>query len=228
MSRFSNLGYTPLDIPGIEFDNHLLESTMSKIGISHHPYGDIWQAITVLGRASDFQDPISCYSAWKARYDTQGKVFVNHNIVSDLLVPILHLINQLPYDVCTFAQILSQKTDVPPHQDVVYESSVDAHDGVYTDNTVGEPEPAGLKILLSQKSVRSFYLMKDAKSKRDFIRVPEDTNCFAINERTFFHGAKHPKQFKFIISTFGIIDRVKHSNLITKSVEKYKDYTIWY
>lgn len=225
---FSNLAYVPLDIPGIDFSLTELNDLFSKHALNHYPYPHIWDAFCVTGRVNDWNDPVDTDRAWNERYILTGDVSFNPYLPEKLKNDLEFMLDHLPYKKCTFAQILSQKITVAPHQDGLYNPSENVKDAVYRGpgGFNNEPEPAGLKVMLTHKNVKCFYLSEKAGSPRQFIRLPDDTNCFAINERTFFHGAKYLGEPKYILSTFGIIDPDKHTTLIEKSLKKYSEYAI--
>lgn len=225
---FENLAYVPLDIPAIEFDLIELNTLFSNNGLPHHPYPHIWDALAACGRIQNFDDPIDCDRAWNERYILEGDVLFNPHLSSSLRDSLKFMLDNLPYKKYTFAQILSQKITVAPHQDGLYNPSENVRDAVYRGpgGFNNEPEPAGLKVMLTHRGAKCFYLSEKAGSLRNFIRLPEDTNCFAINERKFFHGAKYLGEPKYILSTFGIIDIDKHVEIISRSLKKYEEYAI--
>lgn len=225
---FSNLAYVPLDIPGIDFQVDQLNQLFAEHALPHHPYPHIWDAFCVIGRVNNWKDPIDTDRAWNERYILEGEVPFNPNLPRKLKEDLEFMLNHLPYKKCTFAQILSQKITVAPHQDGLYNPTENVKDAVYKGpgGFNNEPEPAGLKVMLTHKNAKCFYLSEKAGSTRNFIKIPEDTNCFAINERTFFHGAKYIGEPKYILSTFGIIDTARHEEIIKRSLKKYHEYTI--
>lgn len=228
MINFSTLAYVPLDIPAINFNLEDLNTLFSSYKLPHHPYPHIWDAFCACGRVNTWNDPIDTDRAWNERYILEGNVPFNPYLPEGLKSDLKFMLDRLPYKKYTFAQILSQKITVAPHQDGLYNPTEAVRDAVYRGpgGFNDEPEPAGLKVMLTHKSARCFYLSEKAGSTRNFIRIPDDTNCFAINERTFFHGAKYLGEPKYILSTFGIIDPDKHHELIARSLEKYHEYAI--
>lgn len=225
---FKGLAYVPLDIPAIDFQLEDFNSLFASHGLPHYPYPHIWDAFCACGRVNKWDDPIDTDRAWNERYILEGDVSFNPNLPEKMKNDLKFILGNLPYKKYTFAQILSQKITVAPHQDGLYNPSENVKDAVYRGpgGFNDEPEPAGLKVMLTHKDARCFYLSERAGSLRNFIRLPDDTNCFAINERTFFHGAKYLGEPKYILSTFGIIDPDKHKDIIERSVKKYADYTI--
>ena len=73
---------------------------------------------------------------------------------------------------------------------------------------------------------KSFYVKIDGK--RRFVELPETTNCFMINEHDILHGSIMPKEDKYIVSCYGIIDEVKHRQVIEGGLGKYGDYGIYF
>lgn len=230
-NSFSSLAYVPLDLPKVEVSYWMLKSFFKKKGLPHYPYPSLWQAVTLTGAIKNFQDPLECDTAWNNRYKFQKKnIKINPFIPLEISKPLLDQIALLPYEVCSFSQILSQQTDIPPHKDGFYEDKNCVRNALKENplNFGGQPEPAGLKIMLSHKLKKCFYVCKSLKSNRVFVTFPNNTNTFACNEREFFHGSKHPKEPKFILSTFGIINKDKHLDLIKKSIKKYNEQAIWF
>lgn len=225
---FKDLAYVPLDIPAIDFQLEDFNNLFASHSLPHYPYPHIWDALCACGRVNKWDDPIDTDRAWNERYIFEGDVSFNPNLPEKMKNNLKFILDHLPYKKYTFAQILSQKITVAPHQDGLYNPSENVKDAVYRGpgGFNDEPEPAGLKVMLTHKNARCFYLSERAGSPRNFIRLPSDTNCFAINERMFFHGAKYLGEPKYILSTFGIIDPEKHKAIIERSLKKYADYTI--
>ena len=225
---YENLAYVPLDIPSVEFNLDDLADLFLNHGMNHYPYPHIWDAFCVCGRVEDWKNPIDTDRAWNERYILDGDVPFNPHLPTALQIKLKFILDRLPYKKYTFAQVLSQKITVAPHQDGLYNPTENVKDAVYRGpgGFNNEPEPAGLKVMLTHKHAKCFYLSEKAGSARKFIRLPDDTNCFAINERTFFHGAKYLGEPKYILSTFGIIDPERHAEIIKRSLGKYYEYAI--
>jgi hypothetical protein len=225
---FDKLAFTPLDLPRYDIDYEELHSLVQLHGKTHQPYPELWHSYTVCGRMKDFDNAWECDDCWNKRYEPDGEVKFNPHTPDHINIIFKKLLDNLPYKRYTFAQILSQKKNVPPHQDGLYDVAKSVRNAVYEGavDFNGEPEPAGLKIMLSHRDVKSFYVMKTPGSKKQFIKLPDDTSSFAINERSFWHGARKPPTQKYILSTFGIIDQKKHKELVERSYQKYYDYAI--
>jgi|688.fasta_scaffold73397_4 hypothetical protein len=60
-----------------------------------------------------------------------------------------------------------------------------------------------------------------------FFQLPESTNWFAYNDKHCWHGSIYnPEHPKLLIQLYGAI--FKNKELLTNSIEKYKEYTISY
>ena len=192
------IAYLPLDIPKFNLSYIIENYTFHP----HNKWPQAWNCLPVCGK-TDKWDANSFYDAYVNRYES-GEVKWN--------VPELQEILQYYPGEVTHAQVLNQKSIIVAHKD--------------TPIVKKQVEPNGFKILMNDKLEKSFFVK--IHGKRKFIDLPETTNCFTINEHEILHGAMMPKQDKYIVSCFGIIDEVKHKNLIDRSLEKYEKYGIYF
>ena len=58
---------------------------------------------------------------------------------------------------------------------------------------------------------------------------PLDPNypCTIFNDSDIMHGADAPDDERIIMSTFGVIDKDKHLELIERSLAKFPDRALW-
>ncbi len=192
------IAYLPLDIPKFNLSYIIENYTFHP----HNKWPQAWNCLPVCGK-TDKWDANSFYDAYVNRYES-GEVKWN--------VPELQEILQYYPGEVTHAQVLNQKSIIVAHKD--------------TPIVKKQVEPNGFKILMNDKLEKSFFVK--IHGKRKFIDLPETTNCFTINEHEILHGAMMPKQDKYIVSCFGIIDEAKHKNLIDRSLEKYGKYGIYF
>lgn len=211
------IAYCPLDLPAIEVDEDLLELIVDHYDTGHHD--KLWKAFPLIGKCDVFDNAEKFEKAWEKRYTSDGKIKINPIAEKHFPELIQHLLN-LPMTV-THAQILSQVKDIPKHFDMKHKDGkfIDDH----PENLINEP--AGIKILLNCRNEKSFYICKSFDSDPIFIELPEDTNTFAINEKTFPHGAKMLNKRKFIVSVFGFFTDEKNK-LIERSLKKYSSHAI--
>jgi len=218
----SNIAYCPLDIPKINIDEKLLTLLVDKHNTGHHD--NLWKCLPLMGRVnsqSDFQNSQAFEKAWEIRYDEQG-VVLNNELVYDQLKSLFDHISSLPL-IVTHAQILSQIADVGKHYDMKHEAKVFKDDYPEVNKF---HEPAGYKILLNNFNVDSFYVAEKFGAKEMYIKLPEDTNTFVINEKTYPHGATKPPTPKFVVSIFGLIKTIEHKELVKQSYKKYSNFAI--
>ena len=219
---FKNLAYTPIDLPNLLLDEKLL------IDIVNLDYtganGGLWLWLPLIGRVESqecFQNPALFEKSYGLRYRETGEVIINEYAYTKLK-PLYDHMQLLPLEI-THAQIVSQTADTGQHFDLkkINNEFFDDYPGVNDCN-----EPASYRILLNQFDKESFYVAENFGQSNHYIHLPADTNTFAFNEKTYLHGADKLENPKFIVVIFGLIDTVKHLELVKRSKEKYKKYTI--
>lgn len=218
---YSKIAFSPLNIPKIIINEEVLNFLVDKFNTGHHD--KIWKAVPLCGRVekqSDFLIAEKIEEAWEKRYQSEGTVCINEEIY-DYITPLYEHLKKLPLTI-THAQILNQYRDVPRHYDMKHKNKnfIDDYPNV-------KKEPNGFKILLNCFDIKSFYVCETFKSDPIFIKLPEDSNTFVINEKTFPHGAIKPFQrSKYVVSIFGLVHDNVYTNLLNESIKKYKDYVI--
>ena len=192
------IAYLPLDIPKLN-----LEYIIKKYEFHpHNKWPEAWNCLPVCGKTDKF-DADSFYDAYVNRYEP-GEVKWNVPELQEIL-------SYYPGEV-THAEILNQKQSIVAHKDwpIIKE----------------QVEPNGFKVIMNRTLEKSFYVKIDGK--RRFVELPETTNCFMINEHDILHGSIMPKEDKYIVSCYGIIDEVKHRQVIEGGLGKYGDYGIYF
>jgi hypothetical protein len=192
------IAYLPLDIPKFN-----LEYIIKKYEFHpHNKWPEAWNCLPVCGKTDKF-DADSFYDAYVNRYEP-GEVKWNVPELQEIL-------SYYPGEV-THAEILNQKQSIVAHKDwpIIKE----------------QVEPNGFKVIMNRTLEKSFYVKIDGK--RRFVELPETTNCFMINEHDILHGSIMPKEDKYIVSCYGIIDEVKHRQVIEGGLGKYGDYGIYF
>lgn len=224
--NFSKIAYCPVDIEKLCVDITVVEKLMSDYDTGHHD--GLWRALPICGivdSQDDFHNAEAFERAWERRYDTDGEVSYSQ-VITNALPQVIEHFHKLPLTI-THAQILSQIADVGKHYDLKNDNG---QPGSYIDDSPGlndHNEPCSYKILLNHWNTLSFYVAEGFGKSNHYIRLPESTNTFVINEKTYPHGAKMPDTPKYIISIFGrIIDSSRHLALIEKSAIKFSDYVI--
>lgn len=217
-----NVAYVPLDIPQINVPEEMLWKEFYELQHNNYHW-DYWKSLVVKGYVKDWSDSYSNEVGFRARFDSSKTPLWNPNLSPTLLEYFQKVLSALPFSDCKFAEVHGQQAMVPPHQDI--ESALNCYDVDADENA--EPEPAGLKVMLTHKNRKSFFVLDNKpKSIRKYISFPEETNSFAINERKFLHGAKYLGEAKLILTTFGFINKEKHKEMIERSIKKFNDYVI--
>lgn len=80
----------------------------------------------------------------------------------------------------------------------------------------------------SDKPQWYFTKPNDMEGQRTYATLPEDTNWFAYNDRNSWHGTDFdPYNKKILLQVFGYATPYNTpSDLLNRSIEKYKNYTI--
>lgn len=87
-------------------------------------------------------------------------------------------------------------------------------------------EPRRYNILLTEPEHNTFWL-EDGKGGEVRPNSSKEYPMFAFNNTDVLHGTKPITKFKLMMGIVGIIDEEKHIELITRSVNKFPDKTIW-
>lgn len=125
-------------------------------------------------------------------------------------------IEQFPFQELTVAIIQTQIGYIQPHQDDLDEFA----------STITEPRR--FFIHLTDPTKTTLFLCKD-EDGRDCVtpKIHKEWPCYAFNNDTAWHGATKGDRVRMIINTAGIIDPVKHKELIERSVDKFKDEVLY-
>tara|TARA_E500000178_G_scaffold343221_1_gene389652 strand:- start:1168 stop:1770 length:603 start_codon:yes stop_codon:yes gene_type:complete len=126
------------------------------------------------------------------------------------------LYNHLPYNDVVYVNFLEQKIPCQLHQDV----------GSRPDK---EDEPGTYKAFMVYDKPLMYFQKEKAVEDKVYIKHPNElTKWFAINNYDALHAADLPEapDRKIIMTILGKLDVGKHHKILSRSLEKYKDYTI--
>ena len=210
------LAYLPIDIeidwPDEEkildwFNAHkLLDTDYWEYQENRHA----WAMVSTCKEPKDWRrfDP----TMWNNRRTSgQNDGILFHPGFEDEFPSLANCIRQLPFKQLTVSGFLYQLGEIPPHQDTF---------------DPNEPtEPRRYSIYLTDPKYNTFYVSKDNSSKKYYPELI--TPCFTFNNSSCYHGAVATERPKIILTTAGIIDNDKHKKLLERSLEKYRDNTIW-
>lgn len=214
------IAYTPIDLPCkvpdynslIDYikDNHFtnLESTYGYPSLlcplaSRYPVKN-WRDVT-----ENFSD----HAVGFEQKDNYQLFFPPG--VTELFPTLFELLYSLPYKQIIGAGLNLQTKTLPAHRDEILD---------YSDPL----SPERYNVLLSPHyGQNSFFVSKDGNIK-DYPVILEDYPVYAFNNKDFYHGADPVLDNRIIMICSGIIDHERHTDLINRSAEKFKDYVIRY
>ncbi len=86
-----------------------------------------------------------------------------------------------------------------------------------------ENEPCGYRILLNGNRKNKLYVVKD--NQKVYCEMPEDTDVYVLGHTSTMHGVEDDTD-RWTIFTHFEIDSVRHNELLSRSLQKYKEYAI--
>lgn len=167
--------------------------------------------------------PKNNFHVWnfqKLTYSTGGKYGPNNlkEEYREIFPSLCQFIDQLPFTNLSNAKINLQTSATKMHVDFVK-----PQDGQRLLESITGNEPCGYRIVI--------------KGRKDVIKIknndqivtammPEDTDCYVINQSSCEHLVlEDPGRITVYVT--GFMDKESHSNLISKSLDRFGDYAIW-
>lgn len=212
-----NLVYTPIDIPCKLQDEQKILNWFHRHCLTSDDYWEYqsgrhkWAMVSTSKEPKDWR--IYDKDMWENRrvkQDIVPDIFL-HPGFEDEFPEIANVIKQLPFKQLSVTGMLYQIGDIPLHND--------------TQDPNNPTEPRRYTIYLTNPDHNTFYF--DIKGEKVFPKIHKDYCCFVFNNRDVQHGALKIDREKIILTAAGIIDDEKHEQLLTRSIEKFKDYLIY-
>jgi hypothetical protein len=169
----------------------------------------------------DWLDPKLAMEHYNNRWNSrpgQGRYLFD---IEKILPEIPYMINQLPYKELTQVFMMYQKNHVDPHYDSEIGDTYEDPSEISIDN-----EPHRINILLTNHGEKNFYLSEFKNSERIYPKITKEKSCYAYVERYYWHGSDYTKSGRYLLSTFGIVDKEKHKKMIADSVLTYPEEII--
>lgn len=85
-------------------------------------------------------------------------------------------------------------------------------------------EPCGYRILIAGKRSNALYVIDNGN--KIYCDMPNDTDVYVLGHTSTLHGVEDDPGRQTIFIHIEI-DSEKHSNILRRSIEKYKQYAIW-
>ena len=203
---FDDYYFIPLDIPLLEYNRNEILTFFdnNKVRVDDpvsEPLGQPWNIVWL----------------WK-----RDQV-IFENFVEGLFHNIYDVFGELPHDYINNVALLEQVIDVKPHCDVSKEVNVGLGPSSYR------------CMLLNDEPNSTFYFRegirwKDTLQTKEIYPVlPANTNCFTINNYITMHGSHmptNPLSRKIMLTVWGNVHKLKHYNLLKRSIEKNKEFCL--
>jgi hypothetical protein len=196
-----NLFWLPLDLPKFEYSNEIIADFKGKF-IPANASAFLAQKLTEDG-------PPYATSKWRndlTESQSKLKEYIDMHLPFDALVNI--------------------KVHHPHRKGTLHVDFAVPRDNLELFKNNKENEPCGYRLVLSGE--RSGDLTIKNSSGDQYPKLPNDTDWYAIGSTNVLHSITHSCPDRYIIFCHGWINREKHDLIISKSLEKYKDYAIWF
>lgn len=205
------IAYTPIDIsikiPNEDvlkryfFDNHIINLKETT------GYSSLLCALVSRNPVNDWRDAGQIFA------DHTGKELYYAPGVKEIFPDLVDFVHSLPYKELIGVVLNLHKEYLPPHQDE------------YINEDIVGPERYNV-LLTSHYGQDSFFICKEKDSEKLYPKILKEYPVYAFSNNKVFHGADTVLDDRIILICAGILDKEKHQDLISRSVEKFKDYVI--
>jgi hypothetical protein len=177
-------------------------------------YTSMLCAVASRDQIQNWRDPLEVFSNSDYNIIESPQLHFAPN-VETLFPEIKQILKMLPYKQILGAALSMHTNHLPTHRDDI--------------DTTNPMSPERYNVLLSPHYAQeSFYITKDQDSKKDYPVILKDYPIYAFNNKDTYHGADIILDRRIILICSGIIDADLHTELINRSVNKFKDYVIQY
>lgn len=212
----SEVIFTPVDIPPIPNKEKILERFNAP------DFYVWWNEETLLG-VKEHNNPLGRPQQW-----TQE--------AKDNYPELLEWIETyIPCDELYYIRIARASQAIPPHIDGNAVNPTHKHHLAITQEALDhilENEPVGYRFVVAGAKDK-LYMCKEYDYTKDmswqektYCTVPEDTDCFLINNQTQPHGVDEDSDDRLVGFILGKVNPEKHKALLEQSVNKYKDFVV--
>jgi hypothetical protein len=210
--------YTPVDIPCQVPDQSLLVDFVKNNCITNlkdtFGYTSLLAGLVTRYPVANWRDANNVFS--ENNYEIYKEYSLNYAPrVIELFPELIEILHSLPYKQIIGAALSLHTTDLPPHHD-----DIDV-------NLPSAPERYNV-LLTPHYGQDSFFLCREINGKRSYPKILKDYPIYAFSDRNVYHGADAVLDNRVIMICSGIIDEIKHQELIKRSVDKFKDCVIEY
>jgi hypothetical protein len=86
-------------------------------------------------------------------------------------------------------------------------------------------EPCGYRMVIAGRRNEHLYVEKNKEVIYPYL--PDTTDWYIIGSTNVPHGLNGIDTDRFILFCHGYINKEKHHSILSRSIDKYKDYAIW-
>lgn len=135
----------------------------------------------------------------------------------------------LPFNSIGEIIFVTQTDDITDHVDIFGDNNSITYYKKYI-----SIEPKEYRVIIQDdssilKTQNNFYVAKDFEGKKHYLNFPPATNSFVLNSSCCYHGSSYHKGlFKTTLVIHGELNQNAHHNLLQRSIEKYREYTIYF
>jgi hypothetical protein len=174
-----------------------------------------WDIIPVRSRSTEKEwfDTTALKTLMNNRYIPNSEESRYMFDIDKVFPEIPHMLEQLPFKEFTMVTMLLQTSYVPHHMDP-------HHDDVIPDlyEISIENEPHRYNIQLTHLNENAFFVSESRNGPKIYPNITKEKPCFAFCERYHWHGSDYIGENKIQLSVFGIVDRLKHKDMIIKNL----------
>lgn len=222
------IAYLPINIDVRLPDKQVLIDYCTKYAIPkpdvQKDKAEYWNIVPVRSRISneDWNDAPKLKSAMHHRYVPNMGPSKYNNDIDKIIPEIPYMLEQLPFKEFTMVTILWQTAYVPAHLDPHYDDIVPDPYEISLDN-----EPHRYNILLTEHGKPGFFVQENKHGEKIFPNITAEKPCYAFCERYHWHGSEFIDPHKMQLVVFGLVDRVRHKDMIIKNlIKNYNDAII--
>jgi hypothetical protein len=197
----TKLLWVPADIPKLETKNLLVDSYKRDYKNKENARAFESQQFTI--KSDNYQ-----VSNYKEEYLETHRYLINY------------IAQHLPFDHLVNIKIHRPVAQGRTHIDFLYP---DKNKELYENNN--SLEPCGYRMVIAGR--RNGHLYVKTAGQTIYPILPEDTDWYIISSTTALHGLNDKDDSRFILFCHGYINKEKHQDILTRSIDKYKDYAIW-
>jgi hypothetical protein len=200
MYEFKNLLWCPIDLPKFEHKTELITDFVKEF-VPKSARAFEAQKLTTMS-------PNYGKSTWLDELTSSQEKFKEY------------IDNFLPFDNLVNIKIHHPHRQGSMHIDFIdYDKNVD----LYKHNR--DMEPCGYRMVIAGS--KKGDLVIDTGKRKRIPELPEDTDWYVTGHTNVLHGNTRYCPERYIVFCHIWVNKDSHQKLLTRSLEKYKDYAIW-